>query len=329
MSDYLLLVNAKQHPKTEKFWIQNQEDILHTLSDATVFIPDFDMDDWPTFNAYSTIVMVGDDSFFSQALNTIYQKSAFTDKTLLAFIPDSKDSSIRKILDLPSSLKELLHLITVRQSIFIDLIKCSYIDRSGFPSTYLAVNDVLIGAAACSISPLAKTFVKWLLTTFSPQRKQNNTVTIFHHDQEIYNGPYIMAILLLGNYITKGPKIRAKRNLYKRKFDIFQIRGQSLLKLTSSLSKMFLGKGKQQIANHWELDEAEFKSPGKKRNIIADGVHIGRLPANFHLLPKAVKVVSAFSTVKVKSRWKGIVPATVNASDPLTRMHRTEEHPED
>lgn len=322
MTEYLIIVNAKQSIKTEKFWAHHHEEVEEVLESKTIFIPDFDMDDWPIFENFSTIIMVGDDSFFSRILNTIYQQSKFSDKTQLAFIPDSpRDSSIGKSLKLPSDLGELLHLIKCKHSIFINLIRCSYIDRSGFPATYLAANDILIGTSTGTVFPLATTVFKWVLNAFSPHKK-NNTVTISYHNKELYNGSYIIAILLLGNYITRGPKIRSKRKVYKRKFDIYQFKCQSILKLTSSLSKMYFGKDKEAVLNHWELDDAEFKSLGQRRNIIADGVHIGRLPANFTLLPKAVKVVSAFNMIKVKSRWKSIVPSAVNASETLTRMHK-------
>lgn len=330
MTAYLIVVNGKQSLKTERFWIQNAEIIQKELADSTIFVPDFDMEDWPLFEDYSTLVLVGDDGFFSQTLNVIYQQKKFSDKTQVAFIPDvPRESSICKRFKLPFELHPLLELIQAQHAVFVDLIKCSYIDRSGFPATYLATNDILIGASPSSIFPFASIFFKWLLSAFLPKRKQDeNTVTIVEKNRELYNGPYILAILLLGSYITKGPKIRSSKKRYCRKFGLFQFKSQSILKMTTSLSNVCFGKGKQQILNQWELDEAEFKSFGKERNVIADGVHIGRLPANFTLLPNAVKIISPFNMIKLKNSWKRMVPSAAGASDPLTRTQRREEERE-
>ncbi len=137
-------------------------------------------------------------------------------------------------------------------------------------------------------------------------RKKQKTITLLAEGKQLYQGEYFFGILLLGRRVTKGPQIGHRMRINLTKFDYIQLNTRTLRGVTAALPELLSGRlesGRPDLL-YKKLNELEINGVGKDNKLIADGIHIGRLPASFTLLPKAVRVISPLITIKVKKPWE-------------------------
>ncbi|PCI27650.1 MAG: hypothetical protein COB67_08070 [SAR324 cluster bacterium] len=302
----LIVVNSNLSTKTQSFWNKYQELIRSSYPEASIYYPDSYVPQKPEqLENYQIIILVGNTPFFSRAINSFF--SSLIDQRngqKIAFLPDTKESAISSNLQLPTKVSQQIEVINSQQVTPVDLIRCHFINKDGIPASYLILNDVLIGVPVLKLPLFLKAFVQWLRTSsrISPAKIPHN-ITLKHNNQVIYEGSYIFAMLLLGNKITHGPKVYSKARIFRKSFEYIQPNPQPLREYTFSLPNLFSGIGDDTNENvfHRQFSELEVQGIGQENEIIADGNHIGRLPATFTLLPNSIHVISPriFSPTKV------------------------------
>ncbi len=305
----LFIVNILLSARTARFWRKNRLAILEQFESPDVFYPE-STSDLPAedLKNFEVIVLIGDSVFFNRIVNNLYP--SLTENlgfNILAFIPDSGHSALTDGLGLPRRVQKSIALIKKKQSIPMDLIRCHYIDHHGFPSNRLVLNDILVGLPLLKIPLILESLFNWTKSMSKmPFRKKNKTISLVHEGKQLYQGEYFFGILLLGRRITRGPKIGHRMRINLTKFDYIQLNSQTLKGVTAALPDLLSGKLESQRPDllYKKLNELEINGVGKDNKLIADGIHIGRLPASFTLLPKAVRVISPLITANIKKPWK-------------------------
>ncbi len=317
-ANYLILINKNLSTRTAKFWNKNKERILSEFADADLYFLDSDQPQEPIdIERHDTVILIGDNSFFNRIINCFFNE--LSDKTI-AFIPDRDNSALTSGLQLPTKINETIELIQCRQTIPLDIIRCHYIDMRGLPANCLVLNDVVMGVSPKRFPLLLRTFVQWCkFSPLIPFTKKQNTITLLQNQNTIYRGKYIISLILLGNAITHGPKVIQKNRINLSKFDYLQLNAQSALEITSPLASVFSRFTPSDNRNslHKQFSEIEINGLGKENNLIADGIHIGRLPASFTLLPKALRVVSPLNVVTSKRPWTQTIAVAHKVPTPI------------
>lgn len=277
---------------------------MSELTDADLYFLDSDQPQTPIdIDKREVVVLVGDVSFFHRVVNCFFHR--LTD-TAIAFIPDRKGSALTTGLQMPTKTSEIIDLIKCRQTIPLDLIRCHYIDKQGLPANCLVLNDILIGISSRRFPLLLRTVYRLLKSGFTMALAENrNVISLLRNRKTVYRGRYVVSLILLGSGITHGPKIVQRKRINLKAFDYFQLNARSAYDIVSPLAGIFSKFSQSDNRNlmHRQFGEIEIHGLGKDNNLISDGIHIGRLPASFTLLPKALKVISPLNVVTVKKPW--------------------------
>ena len=283
--------------------------MLEQFESPEVFYPE-SISDLPATDLKNieVIILIGDSIFFNRIINSLYPSlTENLGQNILAFISDSGRSALTDGLGLPNRIQKSIDLIKRKQSIPMDLIRCHYIDHHGFPSNQLVLNDVLIGLPLLKIPLIFESLINWTKSVpIMPFRKKRKTISLMHEGKELYQGEYFFGLLLLGRRITRGPKIGHRMRINLTKFDYVQLNSRTVKGVAAALPDLLSGRlesGRPDLL-YIKLNELEINGVGKDNKLIADGMHIGRLPASFTLLPKAVRVISPLITVKIKKPWE-------------------------
>ena len=313
--DCLIIANAIQSSKTSRYWARKKKYILNCFSNAEVIIPDGLLPKRVLANKeYDCIILIGDDKFFNSIINQIFPiPSTAEKKNLLALIPDRRNSAIANSLYLPNDLKSILDLIKKKQYIPIDVIRCHLINKRGFPDDFIVINDVLIGIPELKL-PLALRTLASIAKTPLALSSENRlkTIQLLSNGDEIYNGSYVFSTILLGNKLSNGPKIHSRRRINANCFEYYQLNSRKIKDLTGTLTHFLKGDEPINSSNLFreKFTELTVKGESIENYIVGDGIDMGRLPATFTLLSKAIKVISPSITVRIKQAWKnGIVQA--------------------
>ena len=302
-ANYLILVNKNFSARTRRFWKRYKALILSEFADADLDFLDSDQPPIRLTNR-EVVILIGDVSFFSRVVNCYFDRLA---DTMIALIPDKAHSELASNLQIPAKVSEIIKLVKCRQAIPLDVIRCHYIDMQGLPANCIVLNDIVIGISPRRFPLLLKTIVRLCkYSSWYPFGKRESTIALLRNKEEIYRGKYLISLILLGNTITYGPTITQKKRINLNRFDYFQLNPQTVMEIVSPFTGMFSEFPRVDDRNLWhrQFSELEIRGLGRENNLIADGICIGRLPASFTLLPKALRVISPLNVVTVKSPWK-------------------------
>jgi len=313
----LLVVNSILSQKTAQFWEKNKSILNNYFSDVQHFVPETINFRLPApVNEFEVVILVGSDRFYSLFINAIfYDLGQGRRQTAIAFIPDRKNSATAIGLGLPDKLEHQLELISKRQSIALDLVRCHYMDKKGIPGSYFILNDALIGVSSTKMPLILRALAEVAKNPpILPIRHEHKQIKLCQGNNVLYEGGYAFAAILLGNKITDGPKIpgRTKIRCHLTNFEYYQLNCRNPYKFKHSLASFSASSedNEEKLFLSGRFNELVIKGEGPENSIIADGMYLGRLPATFSFLPKAVKVISPLLTVRVCQPWSAKVTNT-------------------
>lgn len=315
---FLLVINSNLCAKTSSFWLRYGDQIDHFFGeyehcypkDRQIMVPS-------KINDYDVIILIGDDTFFSCFINAVFYELASKKKqTALAFIPDRRNTAMASSLGLYSKVSDQCEAILKQNTLFLDLIRCHYLDKKGIPRSHFIINDAVIGVSAARLPLVLKTIAAIakhppILSTRNPSKH----IVLQNGGETIYSGGYSFAAILLGSKLTNGPRLPFKNRLRcnLNSFDYYQISHPSQYNAKSgvfeTLSSSFENLGKYVMSQNF--NELTLRGEGEENTIIADGMHLGRIPATFSFLPKAIRVIAPLQTLKVGQPWHQKVTAPV------------------
>ncbi|MDT8448176.1 MAG: hypothetical protein RRB13_14885 [bacterium] len=301
----LFIINSKGSKRTAQFWRRHGQALAEGLPGAEQLAVDArSLAGLESYQEYDQLILVGDDSFFHLAINQLHGNLLEKEsRQHYAFLPDHRESALGSSLELPSSLKSHLELLRRSPTIPFDLVRCDCIGTQGTPARRLILNDALIRLPQMKLPLVLRTVVQWFRTYSGIfQRKAPSKVTLFEHGEKRFEGEFVCAIMLLGNKITDGPRLNSKRRFLRKRFAYYQLNANDLLDYTTALPRFLdedaLDRGDDPNIFQGNFTDLDIRGLGEENRIIADGVPIGRLPASFTLLPKALSVVSPMTPVQ-------------------------------
>lgn len=330
---YLLVVNSHLSTKTKNFWDRKRVLIEEHLGHPDLFIPESsNIRSQVMLDEYDIVILVGDDRFFSAFVNTVFYE--LSDNKTIAFIPDRRGSALAGSLGLPSAIDQQLHLVSKKQTILLDILKCHYIDKRGMPNSSFILNDVLIGFPPLRGPLLFKTLAEFAKNThILPSGRKQKSIQLMNDGRVVYEGGYMFAAAMLGNRIIDGPKIpsRNKPRCNLMSFDYYQLNAFSLTNLKIPFTRLFQAEDDNSsylFNGHYK--DLIIKGEGKENSIIADGTYLGRLPATLTFLPKALKVIAPLLTVRVSQPWgkklaHSSIPKPVGSRNSLSKNSNSQE----
>ncbi len=314
---YLVIVNSNLSRKTEWFWTKSKKKINEYFPQHELWLPTTRFFKIPLdINQFDVVLLIGDDTFFSCFINSVfYELTTAKKQTEIAFIPDNKNSAITKALGISSKLSKQLDLITTKQSLLLDLVRCHYLDKRGIPRSHFVLNDAVIGMSPIRIPFLIKTAASIAKNSgFLPFGKKSKQIKLYTEGNKVFDGHYAFSAVILGRKLVNGPAIPGQKKIRCNltNFDYIQVNGAPNQKfedqVTHSGGNLVELKTKYLISRSFE--ELTVKAEGQENTVIIDGMHLGKLPATFSFLPKAVRVIAPMLMVRVREPWHKKVAAT-------------------
>lgn len=313
---YLVIVNSNLSRKTEWFWAKSRKKINEYFPEYELWFPTTRFFKVPLdINSFDVILLVGDDTFFSCFINSVfYELTPGKKQTKIAFIPDNKKSAITKALGISSRLSAQLDLIATKQSLLLDLVRCHYLDKKGIPRSHFVMNDVVIGMSPVRIPFLIKTVAEIAKNSrFLPFRKKSKQIKLYTEGNKIFEGHYTFSAVMLGRKLINGPAIPGQKKIRCNltNFDYIQVNAtpnqnfdDQVINSNNNPADL---KSKYLISRSFE--DLTIKAEGQENTVIIDGIHLGKLPATFSFLPKTIRVIAPMIMVRVRQPWHKKVSA--------------------
>ncbi|MDH5559338.1 MAG: hypothetical protein OEY59_00620 [Deltaproteobacteria bacterium] len=206
-------------------------------------------------------------------------------------------------------------LLQKKTMVPIDLVRCHFTDKKGLPASQLVLNDAVMGVSSFQLPFLQRGGKTWMkLSSLINSDKKNKRLVLSQKDKVINDKKVFLAFILLGNSLIGGPKIHTKLRISKSKFDYYHLCPGSFKKLSSlNPFQTFLDND---LMRKEAFSDLGIDGLDEEVELIIDGVLLGRLPAAFTFLPKALKIVAPLISIPVKANWKEKI-SNVKVIDPV------------
>jgi len=248
---------------------------------------------------YELIVAVGGDGTINEVVNGFFEKEKrLNPKAALAVMSIGTGSDFVKTLEFPTTPFDAAERMRSGKIWVIDLGKCSFVDLHGEQRSRFFINIADFGSGGAVVDKVNRTtkvfggaisFLLGILTTLPTYK---NKLTKYRID----NGPEEEKVLNTfvvanGRYYGGGLKPAPDAQLDDGLFDIVSIGDVGFLEAVTSLGKLRKGA-------HLEIPNVSF-SRGKTvearseetQLVEMEGEVVGRLPASFEMLPKAMNLI--------------------------------------
>ena len=250
-------------------------------------------------DGYELIVAVGGDGTINEVVNGFFDKGkSLNPNAALAVMSIGTGSDFVKTLEFPTTPFEAAERIGRGKVWAVDLGRCSFTGLDGEQGSRLFINIADFGSGGAVVDKVNRTtkvfggqisFLWGILTTLPTYK---NRLTKYRIDdgpeEEKVLNTFVVAN---GRFYGGGLKPAPNAELDDGLFDIVSIGDVDFLEAVSSLGKFRKG-------TYLEIPKVTFS---KGKTVVADseeaqlvemeGEVVGRLPARFEMLPKAMKLI--------------------------------------
>jgi YegS/Rv2252/BmrU family lipid kinase len=246
-------------------------------------------------SGYKLVVAVGGDGTVNEVLNGIIDKDGKSKATLGIICTGTGRDSIRS-LNIPDDLGKACKLLTERNCINIDLGRAEYISGGRKNQRYY-INTAGLGFPA-SVAARTKSlkrmggtipFLLAFATVFAAYKAKDIVINI---DGQIQQERNLLIAVNNGRYFGGGMKITPDADPCDGLLDVVTIRDVNKLRLLYNFPRLYRGTH----ITHPKVDIYKAKSVDVKTSekllLQLDGEVVGEAPANFRVIPSALRVVS-------------------------------------
>lgn len=248
---------------------------------------------------YDRVVAVGGDGTINEVVNGFFEKGKpINPNAALAAMSIGTGSDFVKTLEFPSTPFEAAERIRRGKAWTIDLGKCTFTSLDGEQQSRLFINIAdfgLGGAVVYKVNRTSKVFggqisFLWGILTTLPTYK--NKLTKYRVDdgpekEEVLN----TFIVANGRYYGGGLKPAPNAQLDDGLLDIVSIGDVGFLEAVSSLGKFRKGTYLEIPKVKFSRGKTVVASSEEPQLVEMEGEVVGRLPAQFEVLPKAMKII--------------------------------------
>jgi len=244
---------------------------------------------------YELIVAVGGDGTANEVLNGIIDKDGKSKATLGIICTGTGRDCIRS-LNIPADFSKACKVLSDRNCINIDLGHVEYISNGRKNQRYY-INTAGLGFAA-SVAERTRRFkrlggtIPFLIafsTVFIAYKAKN---TVFDIDGQIQQQRNLLIAVNNGRYFGGGMKIAPDADPCDGLLDVVTIRDVNKLRLLYNFPRLYKGTHiTHPMVNTYKAKLIDVKT-SKKLLLQMDGEVVGEAPANFRVIPSALRVVS-------------------------------------
>jgi diacylglycerol kinase (ATP) len=248
---------------------------------------------------YERVVAVGGDGTINEVMNGFFEKGRLiSSNAALAVMSIGTGSDFVKTLEFPTTPFEAAERIRLGKVWTIDLGKCTFTGLDGEERSRFFINIADFGSGGAVVDKVNRTtkvlggqisFLWGILTTLPTYK---NRLTKYRVDDGLEEEKVLNTFIVAnGRYYGGGLKPAPNAELDDGVFDIVSIGDVGFFEAISSLGKFRKGtyleipkvtfsKGKTVVASSEETQLVEM-----------EGEVVGRLPARFEMLPRAMKII--------------------------------------
>jgi YegS/Rv2252/BmrU family lipid kinase len=252
------------------------------------------------------IIACGGDGTISEVANGILASGKDAE---LGILPSGTGGDFRRSVEISSNTREAANLLRTGKTRQIDIGKATYIDHSGTEAT-----RYFLGVASCGLSTKVIERIKaggpdWLPTN-TPQwlggrvsfgasliqtavRSAAAQVVVQLDDAREHHLSLVSLCIANARYFGGGMKIAPNARLTDGKFDVVTVGDISALKIITSAPRLYFGSHLSMSEVGHTLAKRVIAQPADRNHKIIleiDGELPGRLPAQFQIIPGALKV---------------------------------------
>lgn len=248
---------------------------------------------------YDRVVAVGGDGTINEVVNGFFEKGKpINPNAALAAMSIGTGSDFVKTLEFPSTPFEAAERIRRGKAWTIDLGKCTFTSLDGEQQSRLFINIADFGSGGAVVDKVNRTskvfggqisFLWGILTTLPTYK---NKLTKYRVDdgpekEEVLN----TFIVANGRYYGGGLKPAPNAQLDDGLLDIVSIGDVGFLEAVSSLGKFRKGTYLEIPKVKFSRGKTVVASSEEPQLVEMEGEVVGRLPAQFEVLPKAMKII--------------------------------------
>jgi len=250
-------------------------------------------------DGYELVVAVGGDGTINEVVNGFFQKEKpLNRKAAMAVMSIGTGSDFVRTLEFPTTPFEAAERIRSGKVWAVDLGKCSYVGLDGVQGSRFFINIAGFGQEGAVVDKVNRTtkafggqisFMWAILTTLLTYK---NKLTRYRIDDGAEEEKVLTTFAVAnGRFYAGGVKAAPNAQLDDGLFDIVAIGDMGFLEAVSSLGKFRNGtyleipkvsswRGRTVVASSEETQLVEM-----------EGEVVGRLPARFEILPKAMNLI--------------------------------------
>ena len=246
------------------------------------------------------IVGVGGDGTMNEIANGFFEgKTLINPKSVMGIVPSGTGCDFIRSLHIPSNLRRAMEVITQAPSPAIDIGIARFRTPGGLEKEryFLNVADFGFGGEVLErmdqtrAKRKAASYLKSALATF--MHYKNKRIKIKVDGEEIPQGEYLIGAISNGRIFGKGMKIAPNALLDDELFDVILVRGMKVWEFLRNVWKIYAGThlSHPKISSiQGKKIEAIAEDPDEKILIEIDGEQVGKLPATFEIVPRALSV---------------------------------------
>jgi YegS/Rv2252/BmrU family lipid kinase len=250
-------------------------------------------------DGYELVIAVGGDGTINETVNGFFQDGKpLNREAAMAVMSIGTGSDFVKTLEYPTTPFETAQRIRSGKVWLVDLGKCSFVGLDGTEQSRLFINIADFGSGGAVVDKVNRTtkafggqlsFLWGILTTLPTYK---NKLTKYRIDDSPEEEKVLNTFVVAnGRYAGGGLKPAPDAQLDDGLFDIVSIGDVGFLKAVSSLGKLRNGR-------HLGMPEVSFwrgktvsASSEETQLVEMEGEVVGRLPARFEMLPRAMKII--------------------------------------
>lgn len=250
------------------------------------------------------IVAIGGDGTINEVVNGFFENGKpIAPDASLAIVPFGTGGDLRRTLELPNDAAAAARVIAANHTKKVDVGKLELTGHDGKPALRMFINiasfgisghlDRMINAGGKKLGRVGY-FTTGVRATLSYKNQRVQLVFDGDTRDRVEVTVYNVAVAN-GKFFGGGMKIAPDAELDDGKFDVTVVGDLGIMQLMTGFARQVYSgahlKTKGVSVRRAKVVEAEAVDPNEKVEFDVDGEHVGRLPARFEIVPRALSLV--------------------------------------
>lgn len=246
---------------------------------------------------FPLVVCVGGDGTLNEVVNGLMQAGTTNPMPAVGIVPCGTGSDFVRSLGVPRRLEEACRRLAAPESVSCDLGVISFDGGGAAPSRRYFVNAAGLGfdgevVKRCNgLSRFARGTIPYLASLAATLLTYQRREVVLTLDSVLHRRRITSVVVALGSYFGGGMRIAPNALLHDGLFDVITVGDVGRLELVRNVPGLYSGA---HLFHPAVLEERAVRARVESDQQVlvqADGELLGRLPADFQLLPGAISFV--------------------------------------